>query len=129
MANRRKPDHIHVLNGTYRKDRHGNLNEKLESRGDFPKDPPEHLKLSPSAKQCWNDIARLTPLGILTASDVLIVEIIASLLAEFRRAPAAMQASRISRLSIELGKLGLSPSDRSKLHIPQTRKPNKFDGI
>jgi hypothetical protein len=65
---------------------------------------------------------------MLANSDIFIVEIAAVLLSEFRQYSNAMVTARIYRLTAELGKLGLSPSDRAGLVVPTT-EPNPYDAF
>ena len=82
---------------------------------DFPDMPPEHL--TNKQKEAWRQIVEITPPGVLANSDQFIVEIAACLLAEYRANPNEMVTARITRLTCELGKLGLSPSDRAGLEV------------
>ena len=38
-----------------------------------------------------------------------------------------MQTAKLTRLETLLGKFGLTPSDRSKIVVPQQKEPNPFD--
>ena len=114
----------------------------LEARGAFKNHPERKRKNEPKPaaafpvraptrltqeqKACWRQIVNITPPGVLANSDQLIVEVASCLLAEYRANPNEMVTARITRLTSELGKLGLSPSDRAGLEIPST-KPNRFD--
>jgi len=86
-----------------------------EPAGGLPDKPPHHL--TEEQKATWRQIVDITPPGVLANSDQLIVEIAACLLAEFRANPNEMVTARITRLTCELGKLGLSPSDRAGLEV------------
>ena len=96
-------------------------NEPKPAAG-FPGTPPEHL--TEEQKTAWQQIVEITPPGVLANSDQLIVEIAACLLAEYRANPGEMVTARITRLTCELGKLGLSPSDRAGLEV---YKPEDLD--
>jgi len=73
--------------------------------------------LTPEQAACWQQIVEIIPARVLAGSDILIIEIAACLLAEFRANPNEMVTARITRLTTELGKLGLSPSDRAGLEV------------
>ena len=90
----------------------------------MPDKPPE--RLTKDQKAAWRQIVEITPPGILANSDQLIVEIAACLLAEFRTNPNEMVTARITRLTCELGKLGLSPSDRAGLEVHKSEY-NEWD--
>lgn len=92
----------------------------------FPKSAPKHL--SAKEKACWREVVSITPAGVLTGADVLIVEVIAILLAEFRESKAEFQTARLTRLTCEMGKIGLTPSSRAGLSVEKP-KGNKFDGV
>jgi len=86
--------------------------------------PPESL--SESARLCWQEIVDICAPGVLTKSDRIMVEVAAVLLDEFRQADEPFMTSRISRLESMLARLGLSPTDRQRVAIPQKPEPNEF---
>jgi len=90
----------------------------------FPVDPPETL--NELEKKHWHEIVEKIPAGILKDADVFSVEIMVKLFTEFRLDFEGMSVGRLTRLSAELGKFGLSPSDRAKLSIDKP-KENDFD--
>ena len=90
----------------------------------FPDKPPE--RLTKEQKAAWQQIVEITPPGVLANSDQLIVEIAACLLAEYRANRNEMVTARITRLTCELGKLGLSPSDRAGLEVYK-QEYNEYD--
>ncbi len=92
----------------------------------FPTTCPDYLTAEQAA--CWREVCRLCPAGVLTGADPIVVEIVACLLAEFRRDPDAMQVSRITRLTSEMGKIGLTPSSRASLTVAQPTG-NEFDEV
>jgi len=104
----------------------------LEARGSFKKDPqrkrvdpepagqlrdspPEHL--TAEQQQAWRSIVSTAPKGILYQSDEIMLMMASCLLAEYNRDPDGMATSRIARLEIQLGRFGLSPSDRARLGV------------
>ena len=100
-------------------------NEPKPAAG-FPEMPPAHL--TPEQATCWQQIVEITPARVLAGSDVIITEIAACLLAEYRANPEQMVTARITRLTCELGKLGLSPSDRAGLEVYNPdNEYNQFD--
>lgn len=126
MANPRKPDHLHLLRGTFRKDRHGEAGAKPQPKGEIGKPPG---RLDAAQRAAWREIVNQAPEGVLTGSDRLAVELAAVLLAEFRTAPAEFQAARLARLESLLSKFGMNPSDRSRLNIAPPAKRNAFDDL
>ena len=80
--------------------------------------PPE--RLSDDAKEAWREIVDLAPPGVLARSDRLVIEIAATLLAEFRQGPAhplgaGMSQNRLGRLVSILGDLALTPISRHRI--------------
>ena len=96
-----------------------------KGKGQFPKAAPKHL--SADQKAMWRDIVKRVPDGVLTNSDVYLVEICAVLMVQFRElGPKEMGSSLMTRLSSELKQLGLSPSARASLQIEPDKKSD-FD--
>jgi phage terminase small subunit len=104
----------------------------LEARGAFKKDPqrkrvdpkpsgelcatpPVHL--TPEQQRAWRRIVDTAPAGVLMNSDEIMLEMAACLLAEFQTDPNGMLTARITRLEVQLGKFGLSPSDRARIGV------------
>jgi len=67
MANKRKPDNVHLLSGTHRKDRHGDPREKPKVAGSITATPPEWLP--EAAKVEWKRVVKLmAESGVLTSA-------------------------------------------------------------
>ncbi len=96
-----------------------------KGKGHFPKAAPKHL--SADEKAMWRDIVKRVPDGLLTNSDVYVVEMCAVLMVQLRQeGPKEMGSSLMTRLSSELKQLGLSPSARASLQIEPDKK-SAFD--
>ncbi len=118
MGRPRKPTEILELAGAFKK----NPARRREGEPTSPPldgGPPEYF--SDGEQAAWVDLVTAVPDGVLLQSDSLIVEISARLLAQFRTDPA-MPTARIAILSSCLGRMGLSPADRSKVTVPQPEK-------
>ena len=122
MARPRKPVEALKLAGTYRKDRHA-------GRGAF--DPegeigsyPEQFSTDPA--EIWDEIVNLCPPGVLGDADRLHLEILCRLVAELREDISAFNAAKLSQLNLMLGKLGLNPVDRQKLHCEPPEEPEEI---
>ncbi len=126
MPKTRLPSKILDLRGTFKKNPQRRRSNEPVPDTPFPKTPPKHLNVAQRA--AWRTIARATPTGLLTGSDVILVEVLACLLAEFRADPH-FQASRLARLSMELGRLGLNPSDRVRLAVTPAPAGPGFDDV
>ncbi len=86
---------------------------------------PKHL--SAELKTLWRQLLKLAPAGLLTVADEFSVEL--AVRAIHRSRTAAMTASELSTLVNLLGKLGMTPADRSRLDIapPPDPEGNPFD--
>ncbi len=128
MARPKTPTNVLQLKGSYKK----NPNRKPEA-GTEPElkagvgSPPEYLE--DDVKAVWHEIVSLACDGVLGDSDRLILELAATLMAEFRRGGRDEQGrplftdARLSRLQAALGQLGMTPADRSKVKVPQKAPP------
>lgn len=92
----------------------------------FPETPPDIL--TDDEADCWKEIVAIAPAKVLTGADVIIVEMAACLLAEYRKDRAEFPTQKLTRLSAEINRLGLSPSSRASLSVGKT-KGNKFDDV
>ena len=68
-------------------------------------------------RQAWRRIVKAAPDGVLMDSDEIMLDMAACLLAQFQRDPDGMTTARITRLEVQLGKFGLSPSDRARIGV------------
>lgn len=78
-------------------------------------DPPDHLSVE--ARACWVEIVGLAHAGTLCRGDRLIVEHGAQLLAQLRADDWKVHPTLLVRWEGFLGRLGLTPSDRSKVSV------------
>lgn len=69
---------------------------------------------------CWYEIVGLTHPGVLCRADRLIVEHAVHILALLREGGWTSNRALLSRFEAVLGKLGMSPADRSKVSILKT---------
>lgn len=76
---------------------------------------PKHL--SPEQKAAWKEVIKFAPNGVLSGADRALLEITVHQLVEFR-AGRLIRASEIGTLITCLSKLGMTPSDRSRLSVP-----------
>lgn len=126
MGRARTASNILDAKGAFKKDpQRKRINEPTVT-DPFPKTPP--AVLTAKEKKCWKEIVKAAPAGVLTAADVLIVEVIAVLLSEFRTDREYFTAARLTRLTTEMGKIGLSPSARASLSVEKP-KGNEFDDV
>ncbi len=123
MARPTTPSRILELKGAYKAHPERKPKGEPVPNDPFPKSPPRHL--TAKQKKTWHEIVGITPAGVLSDADVVHVEIVACLLAEYREIEGAMDTSRITRLESLMGKLGLNPSARAGMSIEKPRK-NKY---
>lgn len=116
----RKPTNVLELNGAFKHNPSRALDRQDEPEvvGDIG-DPPEHL--SPEAAACWREIVSLAHEGTLGAGDRLVMEHGAQLLAQLRLANWDVHPTLLLRYEAFLGKLGLTPADRSKVKAPKKK--------
>lgn len=88
-------------------------------------DPPEAL--TDAQKNCWLEIAQNAHKGVLAQADRFLVEISAVLLEKWRR--GASNLGELVELGKCLGRMGLTPSDRSKVAATPTETKNQFDEV
>ena len=133
MANKAKPINIHKLNGTFRKDRHGNPGETLED-ADIPDLPEAPIWLTGVARAEWDRLVgimakskvfRATDLGVL-AGYCQQFSIIAT-----APDPSEVKAAVWSSLRMYALELGLTPVARSKLGTGNggNKSENPFDAL
>ena len=128
MGRPRKPSNVLDMNGSARRNP-----GRMRAQGrdteptDIPEigDPPEWLTGDQS--RAWKYIVRKCAAGVLKESDEIAVEIGARLLAKMWSGDIPDQQLR--QLDTLLGKLGMNPSDRSKVSAGKTNKKNKFEGV
>jgi phage terminase small subunit len=98
----------------------------LEAKGAFEKNP-ERKRVDPVAigdlgnapsyfdkdeKDIWKELKSQLPQGLAKSADRFMVEIACKLMRKFRT--AGLNSSELSQLINALGRLGMSPADRSK---------------
>ncbi|MDQ3495867.1 MAG: hypothetical protein M3485_10210 [Pseudomonadota bacterium] len=118
-----KPRHLHVLQGTYRKDRHGVPEGKLQAM-----DPTAPEGLQGAEIDAWHELATGCK-AYLAASDRATVEITARLLAAHRAGTTKPAHDTILVRLLE--KVGACPAGRARLHPINAGQPdvNPFDEL
>ena len=121
MAPPRKPSNVLALKGSFKKDpKRGAAREHEPEPVGVIGDPPAYLEAS--EKSCWNEIVKMCHAGSLCAADSLIVEHGARVLAALRSNPIYEDVKLMVRLEATLGKLGLTPADRSKVQVVKAKE-------
>lgn len=120
----RKPLKLLKLQGTSRKDRHGGRQD-LDLDND-PPEPPDYFGEDALAE--WYTLVNDSQYStVLAQVDRGMMELYCALRAEFKRhlrAGTEMQSSRMMVMANVAGKLGLNPSDRTKVAVPKQPEPD-----
>ena len=112
MANARKPDNVHKLNGTYQKHRHGEPDTKPEWDDGLPKIPS---CLKGEARKEWKRIIEIVPAGVLTLTDKTVLTQYCALWAELEADPANFETGQHTQLRLIQQELGFTPISRGKI--------------
>jgi len=118
MPNRRVPDKLKLLKGTFQPCRA----QKTMPDGLEPLPEPPR-RLSPEIRKIWRDISRKAP--HLRKPDQFYVELTAVLYHQFIT-DRGMQTARVSILTKMLHDLGLTPLGRKNFPA-ESQEPNPFD--
>ena len=86
---------------------------------------PDHM--GEPAKKAWFELETFALPGVLTGADRFVMEVTASLLAEFRQSPPDFSAGKYTHLIGCLARLGLTPADRQKLGTEKQPEGNPFN--
>ncbi len=140
MARNRTPAQILQIKGAYKKNpqRQRGPEPKADT---FKKTPPKHFNAE--EKAVWRELVRNTAAGVLQQSDRPILEQATVLLCVVRKTRStlipihnrqgkliamrmACPASTHQALTSCLSRLGMTPSDRTRISIPE-KKTNKYD--
>lgn len=87
--------------------------------------PPDYM--AADAKAVWFELETYTASGVLTGGDRLVLEVTATLVAEFRRDPTEFSAAKIGHLIGCLARLGLTPADRQRIGVEKPKDENPFN--
>jgi len=128
MGNPRKPKKLHVLQGTYKKNRHDGRDE-LELLPGIPK-KPEYLN-DIASKEWDKTVEKLSDYGIISDLDEAALAMYCELYSEFqstRSCPSNFPAAKITALRTACADLGLSPISRTKIpgRTKKEKKKNPF---
>lgn len=115
MANKQKPDNVHLLQGTYRTTRHGEVNKKPKCKVELG-DPPAWMSVE--AKHEWYYArSMLDQLGLLTGADKTILAQYSVLAADFAASQELFSAAKHTQLRMCQLELGMTPAARGKITV------------
>jgi hypothetical protein len=130
MSRPRTPTNVLTLKGAF-----GKHPERARARADEPQPhgevgpAPKHLSVKERA--CFEEIVGMCPPGVLGASDRLVLEHGARILAQLRRNRTYVDTRLMTRFEAVLGRLGLTPADRSRVATikPRGEARNRFAAL
>jgi len=126
MARPRTPTNVLELRGAFKKDPQRKRSEP-ETVGTLT-DAPDYL--DDEVRAIWAEFVKCAPIGVMTESDRLSLEIACHLMREFRQNPVEFTAAKIGRLQALLGSFGMTPADRAKLATPsKANEENPFESL
>lgn len=140
MARPRKPTTMHLMEGTYRADRHGDIAGKIVPVGQ----PFKPSDLSPVASEFWDEVANeLAKNGVATLIDTTALVEACKWYARYRKSsdvvdkmkPRSKAYNKLLNQAVAcwkefekcLAKFGLTPADRAKFRFEQ--RDQRPDGI
>ncbi len=118
MPAKRKPATVLELKGSWRKDPRRRRSD-VTSWGPIGP-PPDHF--IEAQREAWEDVIDFAPQGVLKASDVVYVELLSCLWAEYREGPANFTAAKLALLHKMLRDSGLTPASRAYVE-PEPDEP------
>jgi phage terminase small subunit len=126
MARPRTPTNVLEIRGAFDKNPN-RRREDAKTTGEIG-DPPTYL--SEMERLAWAEIVQNAPISVLTSADRQIVELASRLMAESRVDFTEFTAAKLARLEAMLGKLGMTPADRSRVSGGNKDKPrNAFSEL
>lgn len=124
MARHKQPDELARLKGADKKDPQRYKRQPPKSKAALGR-APDHLP--PDVAEVWRELEKHALPGVLTGADRFVMEVAASLLAEFRECRTDFKAAKYSHLIGCLARLGLTPADRQKLGTEKPPEENPFN--
>lgn len=126
MANRRTPDNVLKMRGTFRADRHSLKAEGYEPPAEGYPSPPDYLKGEQLA--VWHEVeAVMGRCNLYTQADASKVARYCCLEAQFRADPVEFPAARLTQLRLIERDLYLDPESRARIGSgTKGKKTNPF---
>lgn len=118
-----KSPHLHVVENTARKARHGDIGENLPGLRDGELDKPDYLRGRQS--ELWDEVSPL--LWWLQHEDAYKLGLWCCLQAEFEHCPDKMVAARIGQLRALGSELGMDGASRTRMGLDGAQKSKAKD--
>jgi len=119
MARPRKPTALLELTGAFAKDPQRRRPDEPKPNGPLGQPPPA-FDNEPGLTAIWHELAAMVPANVLATSDHWLVELACRTMQKVRK-DTALASERNLLLSC-LSRMGLTPSDRSKIAVPQEER-------
>ena len=124
MPNKRKPDNIHLLEGTFQPCRHGDPDKKAKVADKLGPAPDS---LNDIARAEWNKKGRmLEKAGLLSGVDETIFAQYCMLYAEFSEQGYDFPGTKHTQLRLCQMELGMTPASRSKITVKTDDDDDEF---
>lgn len=120
MGRPRKPSNVLELSGAFKRNPQ-RRRDTVKARELGLAGAPE--RFDDVQRECYDDIVRLAPPGVLKASDQPSVELLAVLMAEFRQAPYAFVAAKHAATLKLLQQFAMTPSSRENFSVKTDDEP------
>lgn len=121
MARPRKPTNVLELKGAFNHNPDRGRARENEPEPEAPiSDAPGYF--NEVQAEAYRELVRKAHRGVLCDADSVAVEAGAVLLARLRTSTEEFTAGEFGRLEAILGKLGMTPADRSKVSAPKKAK-------
>ncbi len=129
MPRRRSSNNVLTFRGTAKKDPKRYADRKNAPVPTDPLgDPPAYF--NDGEREAWATIARTAPDRVLFRRDEIIVAMAARLWASIIARPQhKVRAAEVARMESMLSRLGMTPSDASRVAATQPPEANEFDDI
>ena len=118
MARPSKPTAVLELTGAFKKNPQRKRTGEPTPTGGIG----AYAKGSTDREKIWDEIVGQCAPGVLTNADRLSLEIAVEYIRQFRTDPVKFSAARIHVLIAILGRFGMTPADRAKMHLPEAPK-------
>lgn len=126
MARPRKPTNVLTLKGAFKHNPHRELDRLNEPKNTAPIKRVAPKWMTKRQQECYIEVIDKSHANVISEADAVLVEMVACLLDEFRDDPRRLSNSNKVLLMTALGRLGMTPSDRSKvavIEIPEGADP------
>lgn len=94
--------------------RYADRRDEPKPDGALP-EPPDYF--DDGRRAIWNELYGQIALGVVTIQDAMAFEVLVNMVAEYRRDPIRMSATKVMNLISMLARFGMTPSDRTRIKV------------